>query len=503
MRILGLLLLGVFVAPTAIAAQMPDAAEGTRIQSTQVSGIDIDRISPGLRRDIDALVGTPLSWTAVKSLASRIEQERPGFAASVRAIPSGDEARVVFFVARLQDDRRLEENINARYTVESAHVEGLPEQGISPSLQADIQALVGTSVDHDALEKLATRLRGELPGYDVDRKMKRGTRRGQLDVEFTIRKGEDLRWLHFVPSQSKFLYHSEQGWSGLLTPLIGDRDWRVTPMLALDNRDDLVEEYSGFGVRVESRKIGTDRLGVSFEMSWLEQTWQDATLAALAATPAIPEAYRDRTTVAPSAVFAITSHLRVGGGVSINELESLSRSPASQTANAAVVLLGYDQEWKRTGWTQRVETLFDVRRGVDALQSDLLYTRYFGRARYEYERGSSVVIASGMAGRITSDANQAPLFERFTLGDSSTLRGWNKYDIAPVGGEYMFHASTEYRHRGLAFFFDLGSLWDRDTASHVRTSAGVGYHLDNVFFTLGFPINTDDVDAMFMAGVRF
>jgi hypothetical protein len=497
------LLFALCVASTAIAAQTPDAPEGTLIVSAQISGIDDDRISPGLRRDIDALVGTPFNSMTAWALASRIEQERPGVAASVRAIPSADGARVVFFVARLEDDRRVEENINARYTIESAHVEGLPEQGISQGLQADIQALVGTSVDHDALEKMTKRLRGELPGYDVDRKMSRGTRRGQLHVEFTVRKGEELRWLHFAAAQSKFLYHSEQGWGGLLNIRIGERDWRVTPMVAIDNRDDLVEEYSGFGVRFENRRIGTDRLGVSFEVSWLDQTWEDATLTALAVNPAIPEAYRNRTTVAPSVMFAITSHLSVTGGVSINELESLSLSPASQAANAAILSFGYDQEWRHADWTQRLEALFDVRGGADALQSDLLYTRYFGRARYEYERGSSMVLASGMAGRITSDGNQAPLFERFTLGDSSTLRGWNKYDIAPVGGEYMFHASAEYRYHGLAFFFDLGSLWNRDTDSRVRTSTGVGYHRDNVFFTLGFPINTDDVDAMFMAGVRF
>jgi hypothetical protein len=503
MRILGLLL-ACCLAPSAIEAQTPDAREGAAILSARVSGIDVDRISAGLRRDIDALVGTPLNWAHVWTLASRIEQERPGVAASVRAIPADDDsARVVFFVARLEDDRRLEQNINARYTIESAHVEGLPEQGISPTLQADIQALVGTSVDHDALEALTKRLRGELPGYTIDRRMSRGTRRGQLHLEFTVQKGEDLRWLRFAPSQSKFLYHSEQGWGGRLDVRIGDHDWRVTPLLAIDYRDDLVEEYGGFGVRVENRKIGSDRLGVSFEVSWFDQTWQGTTLTALAANPDIPEAYRSRRTVAPSAMFAITPHLSVRGGVTITELESLSRSPASQMANTANLSFGYDQQWRQAEGTQRFEGRFDMRGGADALQSDLLYTRYLGRVRYEYERRSSLVLVSGMAGRITSDGNQAPLFERFTLGDSSTLRGWNKYDIAPAGGERMFHASAEYRQHGFAFFFDLGSVWDRATPSRTRTSAGLGYHRDNVFITLGFPINTDDVDAMFMAGVRF
>ena len=63
-----------------------------------------------------------------------------------------------------------------------------------------------------------------------------------------------------------------------------------------------------------------------------------------------------------------------------------------------------------------------------------------------------------MAGHI---CGTAPLFERFTLGDSTTLRGWNKYEVAPAGGDSMFHVSGEYRYRGLAIFTDVGSVWDQ------------------------------------------
>ena len=63
---------------------------------------------------------------------------------------------------------------------------------------------------------------------------------------------------------------------------IGGGDFRVMPIFAFDNADDLIEEYSGFGVRFESRKLGTERLGVFFEWSWFDQTWRDPTLAALA-----------------------------------------------------------------------------------------------------------------------------------------------------------------------------------------------------------------------------
>ena len=468
MRTLALLLALIAVAPVATGAQEPDAKEGTTIASAQVSGMDADRLSPGLRGDIDALAGTPLDWGDVWELAVRIEGERPGVAAAVRALPTPEgTARVVFLVARIEDDPGLEQNINARYTIERAEVTGAPEPGVSPSLSNDIQALAGTRVDQKRLEQLAERLRGELPGYDVHRKMSRGSRRGQMQLVFDVRKGEALRWLHFAPSRSKFLYHSDQGWGGVLDIPIGSDDWRVTPMFAIDNGDDLLEEYTGVGARIESRHIGTERLGASLELSWYR-----ADLAAGNARGARAEPGDSRGVPHPidrRAVDRVRRHPRLwaGGGVSITELESLSRSPASQMANAFVLSAGYDHVGRarrgRSG-SRGVRAAH----GHRALQSDLTYTRHLGQRRYTYSRDRNEVLVSGMAGRIASDRDQAPLFERFTLGDSSTLRGWNKYDIAPAGGDRVFHASLEYRHRGLAFFFDTGSVWDRDADARLR-----------------------------------
>jgi outer membrane protein assembly factor BamA len=105
-----------------------------------------------------------------------------------------------------------------------------------------------------------------------------------------------------------------------------------------------------------------------------------------------------------------------------------------------------------------------------------------------------------MAGRISG---HAPLFERFTLGDSRTLRGWDKYDIAPAGGDRMFHASLEYRFRGAMLFVDAGSVWNTGDDRRIRFSTGAGFATGPFFFTVGFPINTDDVRAVLTMGFRF
>jgi hypothetical protein len=486
--------------PTA-SAQEIDAPEGTIIRSADVSGPASDRLSSELRQAINALAGDPLNRDHLRQLADRIEREQPDMVVAIRGIPAPENGvRIIFLAARISDDRKLETNINSRYIVESVDVEGIPEDDVSRALRDDLQSLVGGRLDHDEAQRLEKRLISELPGHDIRRKISRGSERGRIRLVFEVSRAEALRWIHFVPSNSKLLYHSKQGWSGYLDLPIGNRDHRVSLLFPLDNADDLLEEYTGYGVRVESRRVGTERLGISLELSNFNQEWEGATLAALAADPRIPEAYRQRTTVAPAVTFAIGPRLRVSGGVSISELESLSRSPASQMASAVTGAVGYDQRWEAPAATHLVEAGFSWRSAETALESDLVYTRYFVHGNYQYQRGKSEVLAGGSLGRING---QAPLFERFSLGDSSTLRGWNKYDVAPAGGDRMFHTSVEYRHRGFAFFIDAGSVWELETDARVRFASGFGYHRGQLFITLGFPLNTDDLDAMFTAGVRF
>ena len=489
------LLLLIVLLPLGVAAQETDARDGARISSVQISGLDADDLSPGLRAAIDALTGTPLDFTVVWELAARIEGERPDKVVAARAIASpNDEARVIFMVARLEGDRSLTTNINSRYTVERVEIDGIPDADVSQDLRDELQTLVGQRLDHRAAERLAERLRDAVPGYDIGRRVERGERRGQVRLIFTFRKSESTRWVQFTPTRSKFLFHTDQGWSGFLDAPIRGREFRIMPFFAIDNRDDLLEEYSGIGVRVEARNIGSERLGVGVEFAHFTQTWQPETLAAVP----VEAPYRTRDTVAPWITFAASPQLRFSGGVSITELESQSFSPASQSANVFTLSAGYSSRWRTSAGRHDVDVSLGLRASAGGLSSDLDYDRYLGAGRYEYVWSKSLLVVTGQAGRINGDA---PLFERFTLGDSATLRGWNKYDIAPAGGSRVVHSSIEYRYRGLAFFLDSGSVWDTESA--FKTSTGFGYHRDNFFATLGFPLNTDDLRTAFMIGVRF
>ena len=192
--------------------------------------------------------------------------------------------------------------------------------------------------------------------------------------------------------------------------------------------------------------------------------------------------------------------MSITGGVSISELDPLEPAADKRMANAVVGSIDYNRQFTQdSGGKHTVDASFGVRAGTRELESDLTYSRYLGQGWYRYDLGRHHVQASGMAGGITG---HAPLFERFTLGDSATLVGWDKYDIAPVGGDRVVYSSIEYRYTGLALFLDVGSVWDANTERRVRVSAGFGFHAGPAYLVVGFPLNTDDLRAVFTMGVR-
>jgi outer membrane protein assembly factor BamA len=481
-------------------AQETDAPEGALIEAVEMSGFSPYDLSPGLQKDIDALVGAPLNRERIRELATRIEGEQPEVVAATRAVTRPDgKAHVIFLVGRISDDTDLVENINARYIVESVEIGGDPAE-VSQQLRDDLQQLVGRRLDSEEADRLKEQLERELPGRDVERRISRGSREGTIRVVYEI---VEEPWIRFVPMRSKLVYHSDIGWSGVLDlPMSGSRSrHRFTAGFAFGNKDDLIEEYSGFRLRFESRVIGTERFGASFEFSRFNQSWEAATLSALAADPVIPEAYRTRITVEPSGTFAFSPSVRLNAGVSFTELESLDRSPETQTANAWVAGVSADHRWDQgRDVRQTAAGSYQLRAGTGALDSDLVYQRHLWQARYQYDRDRATVIGSFSAGYISGEA---PIFERFSLGDSSTLRGWNKFDVAPTGGERMFHQSLEFRYAHVAVFFDSGSVWDRSIDSRIRYSTGFGIHGDNGFLTVAFPLNADEDSATFMMGIRF
>ena len=240
------------------------------------------------------------------------------------------------------------------------------------------------------------------------------------------------------------------------------------------------------------------------EGTWFNQNWREQTVFALALNPTVPGLYSERSTFTPMLSFAITQHLRISGGVGITELEPLEElipQPNSTMANVAIGSIGYSYRHRETrGAKHDVEAAFTIRNGTSSLESDYEYTRSLGQAEYTFGYKKHSVLFSAMGGVING---AAPMFERFALGDARTLRGWNKFEISPIGGNQMFHASVEYRFKFVQAFFDAGSVWNQGGQREVRTSTGFGLLAGPVYMTVGIPLNTDDLRAVFMMGLRF
>jgi len=66
----------------------------------------------------------------------------------------------------------------------------------------------------------------------------------------------------------------------------------------------------------------------------------------------------------------------------------------------------------------------------------------------------------------------------------------------------MYYASLEYAYSGLSVFLDVGSVWDTPAAAHPRVSTGLGFYAGPAFATIGFPLNTSNVTAIFTMGLR-
>ena len=104
------------------------------------------------------------------------------------------------------------------------------------------------------------------------------------------------------------------------------------------------------------------------------------------------------------------------------------------------------------------------------------------------------------AGFITGSA---PLFERLVLGNSNTLRGWNKDELDPLGGNRMVHNSVEYRYGAFQIFYDAGAIWEGGQPAVARASIGTGIREGPFSLAVAFPIRDGHTDPVFMVGMNY
>jgi hypothetical protein len=243
----------------------------------------------------------------------------------------------------------------------------------------------------------------------------------------------------------------------------------------------------------------------SYDINWKEET----ELAALI-SPGAFGLYRNRSAIEPAIAYAVTPSFYLTGGFNSTSLDLPFPGSHSTSANAVIASAEFRKSfssWKsvRAGVSKNgadrsiksrvrheLDAAYSIHAARESMDSDFSYTRHLFTGGYSYNRHKSVIALSALGGTISGDA---PLFERFSLGNSATLRGWDKYEIAPLGGSRMFHASIE---AGLTFvrpFYDVGAVWDAPDPVNVRQSIGIAFGTRKAFLAVAGALRQSELDG--------
>jgi hypothetical protein len=453
------------------------------------------KISQSLRDEAQKLVGLKFSEKAVNGFTDKIRKELKGYSVTVNVtLEPGEKSDRVKLKFEIQAVAKA--NVNERYVVEGVAFSGIDENKISKALRDEAQKMVGEKYSQEDAHNLAQKLRDELGEHKVDVKVERGEKADCVKVVYRI---ERIRG-SWVTANPFLVYHSKQAFSGSLEIPI-DIHHNVFTFGMVNDSDELLERNSGFRFRYEHRKVGTDLVHVRIDFDTYHQKFNPATEAALVLRPDVPGIYRTRQNLAPSLSVYPTRDLMLSAGVSLQQIQIQYPEIHTLQAYAGTADVQFRRKAEsRSGYVQNFRSLYSLRTATKVLDSDFVYTRHFVKADYSLSKGRNLFGAHFLGGYITGTA---PLFERFSLGNSNTLRGWNKFDVAPLGGSRAAHGSLDYRYRQLEIFYDVGTVWDSKQYSKVRHGLGFGWAYKNrIFASLAFPIRLHDVAPVFMMGFR-
>jgi Omp85 superfamily domain len=390
-------------------------------------------------------------------------------------------------------------NVNSRYTVESVEFAGGTQDAISTGLRGELTRLVGERLNPVALDDLARRIRAELHVPAVTHRLMRGHNPQQVRVVFVI-KGEPARFEASVPA---LFYQSQEGFTGAVegTATVGGN---VLTMGVLSDGDTLLERYSGVVARYEYRNLWSGRVRLRLKFESYHEQWNNATTEAVdrvGAPDNISGTYRSRENIEPVAVLELARPLTLSVGASFERLQSQFPTARTEDANAMVTTLRYHRRLEDSGANQQEwDAGYSLRAATNFLGSDFAYARHRWEIRYSYSWGRNEIADETTAGFLTG---RAPLFERFDLGNSSMLEGWNRFYLDPTGGSRLVYNTFEYRYRLFDVFYDSGAIWDAGVAPVLRHSIGVGIRQNGFSAALAFPVRDGHIEPVFVVGMNY
>jgi len=180
-----------------------------------------------------------------------------------------------------------------------------------------------------------------------------------------------------------------------------------------------------------------------------------------------------------------------------NDLIALGLDPETGHQDGTLNALAFDLQ--RT----TADSLLDARRGYQvALHGELAGTFMLGRYHYDaftadgrhyVPLGTHFTVANrlqfGSIDALDDDPGNVPFSKKYFLGGASSIRGWGRYEVSPVGtsglpvgGNTMFAFNSELRATlpgrvGGVVFLDGGNVWERGWSvdlRHLRYAVGIG-----------------------------
>lgn len=391
-------------------------------------------------------------------------------------------------------------NVNSRYTIEAVEFPSKFQRKLSAPVRAEMDKLIGGKFSQEMVDRISKRIRHELRGYQVMQKITKGAKPESLKLVYEViraRRQQDV----VLP---KLVYHSRENFS-----FGGDADFRSGNhefrLGLLTDNDRQVDRYSG--IRGGYRRYFADgRVTAGFQVASWRSQWNPAVEAALQQpqndTYGI---YRTRLHVEPGVGVELIPGVNLYAGFAINRFQTQFPVARFESSNALVSSLRLERRWEPSNLGRHdVEAGYTLRAASKSMGSDFSYTRHSFEARYGFKLRADEIGAEFTAGYI---AGRAPLFDRFILGNSTTLRGYNKYDVAPLGGSRMAHGSLDYRHKWVRVVYDTGTVHDRSTGGKVLHSlAGgvtVGSGKDTYSLLVAFPLKEGRAEPIFILGMNF
>jgi outer membrane protein assembly factor BamA len=379
-------------------------------------------------------------------------------------------------------------NVNSRYRIERISIQS-GSLAVPQALQRELDRLVGRPYRTQTMDALERRIRSEFPGFAISRKVAKGEKQDQIRVQFVLERSR--KYLDF--NLPRMTFHSEQNFTFAATADLNLRSTSTSFGFISDN-DERVERFDGF------RGAFIAPLAKNLRIAFLAEAYQSEF------EEPSSEFYHSRTNFEPTLIYTLAPGLELRGGFSFNNFEFQVPAVRNQAAHAVITTLRYSKQWQLgLASTQKLEAGYSLRAAARFLGSDFHYRRHLGEARLTFASGNSekpkaTLAFSSMIGAIDG---RAPVLDRFVLGNTKTLRGWNRHDIAPLGADRVIHFSADGRYRFVRAVYDTGTVWNAGRPKVLRHSAGLGFVVSGITAMVAIPMRSSSIEPIFMVGMNF